>query len=240
MREMGEAELIRRAVEGRLLDVRTSIAATVVSFDADTKRAIVRPGVRFQVVDPDSPPEVDTLDDVEVDVLFPHFGPFVLYHPLSQGDVGRLEWSEEDDAEVYATGDATPLNPQILDRHGAHAVFRPEGSRAGDLLGEESTEHGYIGEPGGIGIQFLDAELRLGGSDATDPVALSSKVNSETSSNKADLTTLKAAITAALTSLDGAIVALGGTSTSAGTFTTTTGAVPHTPASVAASEVKAK
>lgn len=173
MRNMGDAELQRRSIDGRLLDVRTSMVGEVVSFDANTMTATIRPGVRVQVVDSDTnPPELDTLDVLEaVPVLFPHCGNFILYHPISEGDIGRLEWSEEDDSEAYTDGSASvPVNPRVLKRHGGTAVFRPEGFRGTGALGGESSAHGFLGFPDGVGVQVRTGELRLGGSDATDPV----------------------------------------------------------------------
>lgn len=162
---------MRRSVDGRLLDVRTSIAAEVVSFDVAKMTAKVRPGVRVQIVDDDSDPEVTQLDDLlDVPVLFPNFGGAVLYFPIAPGTPGRLEFSEEDDSLFYRSGEAVPVNPVILQRHGSWAVFRPEGSRQGALIGGEPTARGFLGFPDGIGISWSESDLRLGGSDASDPV----------------------------------------------------------------------
>ena len=177
MRELSTEELIRRGCEAQLLDVRTSMAATVVSFDANTMTATIRPGVRVQVVDSDSDPEVDTLPPVEgVDVLFPSAGGFLLFAPLEAGDVGRLEWSEEDDGDLYDDASAAvPVNPRILKRHGGNAVFRPEGFRGVGALGAEDSGKMLLGKPGGSVVQFDGDELKLGRSDATEKVVLSGK-----------------------------------------------------------------
>lgn len=179
MRDMSDAEILRRAIDARLLDVRTSVAGVVVSFDAATWTATIRPAVRFQAVDADSPPEVDTLQPIEgVPVQFPHWGEAVLYHPLSPGDVGRLEWSEEDDGEVYSDdGAEVPVNPTILRRHGAACVFRPEGKRGGGISEPEASA-GFLGRPGGVGIAFDQNEVRLGSATAVEAVALASLVKS--------------------------------------------------------------
>lgn len=170
-RNYREAELLRRSIDGRLLDVRTSIAAEVVSFDAAKMTAKIRPGVRVQIVDEDSDPEVTQLDDLlDVPVLFPNFGGAVLYFPLEPGTPGRLEYSEEDDSQFYRSGADAPVNPVILQRHGSWAVFRPEGSRQGALIGSEPSDRGFVGYPGGVGVSWSESDLLLGGSDAADPV----------------------------------------------------------------------
>ena len=178
-RNIEEDELIRRAMDGRLLDVRTSMAATVVDFDANTMTATIQPGVCVQGVDPDTvTPEVDELPPVEgVPVLFPHCGEFILYAPLSAGDVGRLEWSEEDDGEIYADADAAiPVCPRVLKRHGAQAVFRPEGFRGAGALGAEDAGKLFLGKPGGGCVQTDGDEVKLGRSDASDFVVLADKL----------------------------------------------------------------
>ncbi len=188
-RDFSESELLRRSVEGRLLDVRTSIAAEIVSYDPATNRATVRPGVAYQIVDADDDPEVKKMEDLtEVPVMFPKFGDAIIYFPIGAGTAGRLEASEEDDSQFYRTNQALPVLPQILERHALGAtVFRVEGSRAGVFLQGEPSNRGFIGKPGGVGISFSAEDLRLGGSDANDPLvrksdleALISKYNAHT------------------------------------------------------------
>lgn len=123
-------ELLRRTADGRMLDVRTSMAGEIVTYNAGTRRATVRPGIRVQGVDSDSTPEVDTLEDIpDVPVLFPGGVAFEEFWTLAPGDPVRLEWSEEDDLAFYDTTKPIPLNPEILRKHGASLVARPEGNR---------------------------------------------------------------------------------------------------------------
>lgn len=167
-------EIQRRAIEGQLLDVRTSMAGTIVSFDANTMRATVRPGVRVLAVDLDSPAEVDTLPDIsDVPVLFPSCAFGILYWPLAAGDPVRLEFSEQDDSEFYWNADAVvPVNPGALRRHGSACVCRPEGTRGTGALGAEDAAKMFLGKPGGVGIQMDHSEVRLGGSAASMFAAL--------------------------------------------------------------------
>lgn len=170
---------MRRAIEARLLDVRTSFAGTIVSFDANTMRATVKPAVRLQGVDLDSDGEVDTLPDLtEVPVLFASAGNHgILYFPLSAGDPVRIEFSEEDDAEFYFDeGAVLPVNPASLRRHGGAVVCRPEGVRGVAALLSENPARNFLGKPGGVGMAWDEIELLLGDSTATDPVALQSLV----------------------------------------------------------------
>lgn len=171
MYELSEAELSRRAVASELLEVRTSVAAVLDSYDPVTNFAIVKAAVRKQITDPDTA-RVKVLEPCEIEcpVMFPNFGDSVIYHPLKAGTIGRLEFSEEDDFRVYLEASTQlPTNPSILGRHSVSAVFRPEGSRGGLLQGE-NADRGFIGRPGGVGISWNSADLRLGGSDASDGV----------------------------------------------------------------------
>lgn len=177
-REPSETEIMRRAIEGRLLDVRTTFAGEIVSFDANTMRATVRPAVRVQGVDLDSDGEVDTMPDLEgVPVLFPGAGSGILYFPLAEGDPVRIEFCEEDDAEFYwDAAAALPVNPTNMRRHGGAVVCRPEGSRGLARMLSESTAKGLLGAPGGTCLTWNEIEMQLGDSTATDPVALKSLV----------------------------------------------------------------
>lgn len=175
MRDFSENELTRRAVEARLLDVKTTCAGEIVSFDANTFRARVRLAVRAQVTDPDSPPEVATQDDLlDVPVLYPTSGPFILYMPLTEGDPVRVEFSEEDDGDFYR-GMQAPVNPLSLKRHGGYAVCRPAGFDAASL-GSESQARLFLGKPGGACVSLAESIAYLGRSDASDEVALASLV----------------------------------------------------------------
>jgi hypothetical protein len=123
-------EIIRRTADGRMLDVRTTMAGEIVTYNAGTRRATVRPGVRVQGVDGDSTPEVDTLADIpDVPVWFPGGAAFSQFWTLLPGDPVRIEWSEEDDLAFYDSTKSIPLTPEILRKHGASCVCRPEGDR---------------------------------------------------------------------------------------------------------------
>lgn len=226
-RQLSDQELIRRAVDGRLLDVRTSMAGEVVSFDANTMTATVRPAVRVQAVDSDSRPEVDELPDLEdVPVLYPSAGGFLLYIPLSAGDPVRIEFSEEDDSEFYDDASAdVPGNPINLKRHGGAYVCRPEGFRGTGALGGESDSAPFIGTPDGVGIKFDSGTLVIGDSSATNFVALANLVKSELQ----DMNT-------AIGNHTHASPAGGFT----GTALASTPAYSHTVGDVAAAKVKAK
>lgn len=171
MYELSEAELLRRSIASELLEVRTSIAATLVSYDSGTNLAVVKAAVRKQITDPDTTTtKLLNPCEIECPVMFPNYGESILYHPLQPGTIGRLEFSEEDDLLVYVKASLQlPANPSILGRHGTSAVFRPEGSR-GSILQGESADRGFLGRPGGVGVSWNATDLRLGGSDATDGV----------------------------------------------------------------------
>lgn len=163
-RELSMPEIIRRAIDGRLLDVRTSIPGEIVSYNASARTATVRPGVRIQAVDSDSAPEVDTIPDLEnVPVLFPSCAAFEIVFPLAAGDPVRIEFSEEDDSLFYETTDAVPVNPEILRRHGASVVCRPEGHR-----GTPGSKATFIGSDG--------SNVLLGADDAADYLAITDQV----------------------------------------------------------------
>lgn len=84
------AELLRTALDSRLLDLHTAMPGTIVSYDASTQTATVQPGIRRSLDD-----TLETLPSIpNVPIAWPAGGGMGLKFQLSAGDSVMLVFSE--------------------------------------------------------------------------------------------------------------------------------------------------
>lgn len=181
------AEVIRRAVEARLVDVHTAIPARVTRYDATTCVVDAAPLVRAPETAEDGTVTYTALPVVtNVPVAFPGAGGFRVTFPVAVGDTVLLVFTEASlDRWMQFGGEVDPEDPRRFALSDAIAIpgVRPAAqavAAATDAVVVEST-----------------ADIRLGTKTAAEAVALASKVATE-------LNTLKSAInTAPVTPGDG-------------------------------------
>lgn len=107
-------EVLREAIDARLLDVHTALPCTVLSYDPISERAKVRPGVRRALLDADDKPAFEALPDLpEIPVL--------CAAGLAPGDLVLLVFSEVDAQGWEDSG--TVSNPRDVTRHGFSSPF---------------------------------------------------------------------------------------------------------------------
>lgn len=180
------AELIRRAIDSRLVDVHTSIPGRVEAYDEATQTVDVAPQIK-RAIRTDAGAKV--LEDLpvipSVPVAFLRAGAFFITVPIVKGDTGLIIFSERATDTWRATGRASDPGDQ-----------RPLGlSGASFLPGLSPASAALAGLPTGAAV-FGGTEIRLGGVGATDFVSLSSLVATE-------LTKIVAAGTAAVAAVVG-------------------------------------
>jgi hypothetical protein len=157
------AELIRRAIEARLAEVRVAIPGTIQKFDAATQLAEVRPDLqelRFDESDAELSESLPVVSDVPVQ--FPGAGGFVITFPVQPGDPCLLVFSDRSlDKWIENGGEVDPVD---LRRH--HL------SDAVALLGVRSKPQA---------LSSFNADCLSLGKDgeAEDFVALAQKVHDE-------------------------------------------------------------
>lgn len=117
------AELIRRALESRIADVYTSMPGEVVSYDAATKTADIRPLVRKRMPDEDDGSVFEDLPILpSVKVVFPSGGGAKIRWPLGLGDAGVILCSHSD-VGTWQAGDGAAVDPVDLRTHNLGAAF---------------------------------------------------------------------------------------------------------------------
>lgn len=109
--------VLRSLISDRLSTVNVALPGVVASYDADTQRASVQPGIRHAFVNEDGERELVDLPVVnEVPVVFPSAGDFSLTFPVAAGDEVLLVFSSASlDLWLSRGGTVDPSN----DRHHA-------------------------------------------------------------------------------------------------------------------------
>lgn len=161
MREPTDAELARAGVKAGLSTVWTSLPGKVVSYDPDTKLAVVE----AMVHDGDAPPPFP-----DVPVKFPRGGGYRLVWPLAAGDEVTLIFHALDPSRFRASAEQGAAN--IRRRHGIYPIAMP-GSES-ELLAdyEPSTEGLHLGKDDGtVEIVVGGSQIKLGSTSASSGVA---------------------------------------------------------------------
>lgn len=159
-------EVIRRALESRLEGVNTALPAEIVSYDASTSLAVVRPCVRVPRFDADGfVVSYEQIADVPgVPIAWPRGGAggWSLTWPLSPGD-GVLLVVSSRDPSGYREGQGGPGDPASLRLHGLSGAWAIPcvGPDAGALPPATSPDL-VVSTPGD------DYYIALGASSASD------------------------------------------------------------------------
>lgn len=176
-------EVIRAAIETRLLEVHTALPGRVETYDAARQKASVKPLLKRSVVRSDGSDFAETLPIIpDVPVVFPRGGGFFLSLPMQPGDFVLLLFSESSiDTWQTGAGEETALLEGLdLRRHDlsdavALAGWYPD-KRA---LASASPAHLVVGADAGKQVHVKTAEIALGIENPADFVALAAKVLTE-------------------------------------------------------------
>lgn len=133
-------ELLDEHFDYRMADVHTALPAKVLSYDASTQTADLRPQIsRYIAPDDDEEAEgartAEALPDLyKVPVAFPRGGGFHMTFPLAAGDFVLVICSEEPTIAWRAKG--REVEPGLDDRHGLNGCFAiPAGYPDTDPIG---------------------------------------------------------------------------------------------------------
>lgn len=171
-------ELLKQAIENRLLDVHTALIAKVESYDSEKQQVNVSPvpkrrikSLEGQLVNEQLPMLCD------VPVLFPRAGGYFISFPVQPGDFVQLVFNESSIDEWLLDGASGFDSPHRFTLQGAVAIpgIYPE-SRP--LDGAHKTNF-VAGKDNGLQIHIDDQKIRLGSADASEALAIASAVKAE-------------------------------------------------------------
>jgi hypothetical protein len=174
------AELLRVAMENRLLEVHTSLPGRVEKINASTQTVDVKPLIKRRYADPDGTEVDESLPVIpRVPLAFPRAGNFKITWPIRKGDLVDLVFTETS-RDNFKAGDGGEVDPDDFRRFDlSDAVAYPGGHPESKALTDFSPDHIEIGTDGGVIVSIHSDEIHLGSRQASDALALASKVKSE-------------------------------------------------------------
>ncbi len=240
------AEVIRSAMDCRGLEVHTSLPCRVEKIDKAGKFVDVKPLLRRRFLNPDGTEIDESLPVIpRVPIAWPRAGKFFITFPIKPGDLVEVIITEASRDAFQASGgeETDPDDFRRFDLSDAWA-YPGGGHPDSTALKNFDPDDLVIGIDGGVVTHYkLDGLIHHGSKNAADFVALAQKVLDEFDLVKADFDAFKASFDShtQIVPAAGLLDSLGLPVTGAATATPPSSPhpTPHTPASVAASKVKA-
>jgi hypothetical protein len=163
------AELIRRALESRLAQVRVSMPGAVVSYDADTKTATVQPALSDVVFNDEDERVVNDLGPIQnVPVVWPSCGALSIHANLEAGDTGDLVFATNSISDWQISGQVAAPGDLRLHPLGS-AKFYPGLRHEKNTLPDTDES---IGVPGGLRLKFEEDAISATEGGTPDSVVL--------------------------------------------------------------------
>ena len=172
------AQLLQQAIDNRLMDVHTALIAKVESYDAETQQVNVSPVLKRQVKTLEGAWVSEQLPVLcNVPVLFPRAGRFFISFPIQPGDFVQLVFNEVS-IDEWVTDKASAVSyDQRFTLQGAVAI--PGIYAQSQALSDAHETNLVLGQDNGLQIHIDNQKIRLGSHDASEAVALASKVEAE-------------------------------------------------------------
>lgn len=238
------AEVIRLAMESRLIDVHCCMPVVVTAYDASKQKVTVKPLVKNAYLDEEEKRQVESFPAIAgVPVLVGGAGGFRTTYPISDGNlqidgqtipatIGDLRFTDQS-MDKWLSGDGGEVDPEIDHWHAlSDGIFTPGLHTFGNPWSSMPTDHMTIGADAGVQIHLRGQTICIGDESGASFIALAQKVDDL-------LTALRAAITAAKSAVvaqDGGLAAF----TALDTALKPPALTYSWPTSVAASQGKAK
>lgn len=167
------AQLIKQAIENRLLDVHTAIIGRIERYDHQSQLADIQPVLKRQAKDK----EQDLPLLLDVPVLFPRAGGFFLSLPIQSGDFVQVIFNETDIDDFL--NEPSPRIDSVgrFTLQGAVAIPGIQPSSK-PILGAHKTNF-VMGQDNGVQIHLDGGRIRLGSEKANQALALASAVKTE-------------------------------------------------------------
>lgn len=196
------AEVVRRALDAGLLDLRVALPGRIVSFDSATQRADVKPTVKRAFLDEEDERKLDQLPVIPgVPVVFPGAGGYRFTFPVKAGDQdGDLCLLVFADASLdrWLAGSGAEVDPEIDHSHALPDAVALLGLHTfGAPLSSFPTDHATAGKDDGVQIHFRGSTISIGDETNNDFLARAQKVVDELNKLKTHFDVWQAIITGA-------------------------------------------
>lgn len=172
------AQLIKQAIDNRLVDVHTAIIGKIERYDHKTQLADIQPILKRAIKAKDGSVKQEELPIlVDVPVLFLRAGDFFLSLPLQKGDFVQIIFNEATIDEFLTEKPPSIDSVGRFTLHGAVAIpgIYPLSK---PLQGAHETNF-VAGRESGAQIHIDEEKIRLGSEKANEALAIASKVKEE-------------------------------------------------------------
>lgn len=164
------AQLLKHAIESRLLDVHTAMIAKVESYDAAKQTVNVAPMLKRTIENLQGEWVAEQLPVLcDVPVLFPRAGGFFLSFPIQPGDFVQLIFNETDIEAWLENKEPTISHNQRFTLQGAVAL--PGIFPQAMALTSAHASNLVLGKEQGLQIHIDDQKIRLGSIEASEALA---------------------------------------------------------------------
>lgn len=162
------AEVIRRAIDARMIDVHTALPGRVESYDAATQTADVKPLIKRVIRTRQGAPVEEPLPVIpNIPVVFPGAGEFFISFPVQVGDTGLIIFCERN-LDRWREVEGEDVNPGDQSMHPlSGATFHPGLRPSNQALGDADGTNMAFGKDGGfVGhVTSDDVELPAGSTE---------------------------------------------------------------------------
>ena len=172
------AQLLKQAIDHRLMDVHTAMIAKVESYDAKKQLVDVVPTLKRRLQNLDAGWVSERLPMLcDIPVSFPRAGGYFISFPIQPGDFVQLIFNEVDIEEwLLGTEPATACS-QRFTLQGAIAI--PGIFPQSKALLDADKANLVLGKEQGLQIHIDGEKIRLGSANAEEALAIARKVNQE-------------------------------------------------------------
>lgn len=172
------AQILKQAIDNRLLDVHTALIGRVETYDANTQLADIQPVMKRAIktnIGGTNQEELPLL--VDVPVLFPRAGGYFISLPIQMGDYVQVVFNEMCIDDFLTEASSTISFAGRFCLQGAVAIpgIYPQ-SKA--LTGAHKTNL-VLGQDQGLQIHIDSKKIRLGSDKSDEALAIASKVKEE-------------------------------------------------------------
>lgn len=172
------AQLIKQAIGNRLIDMHTAIIGRIEKYDAKTQLADIHPILKRSIKNPHSDIKQEELPIlVDVPVLFPRAGGYFISLPIKPGDYVQVIFNETS-IDEFMTGSAPSLDSvSRFSLQGAVAIagVYPQSQ----TLRDAHENNLVLGKDAAVQIHIDGDKIRMGSADASEALAIASKVKAE-------------------------------------------------------------
>lgn len=179
LRDPSMSDWARAIIDQRLAEVHVSLPGRIEKYDSTTQKANVQPLLKRPLVDEDGveldPETLPVIPDVSV--AFPRGGGAFISWPLKQGNIVGLVFSERS-LDQWLAGNGGVTDPGDFRTHSLSDPYVTPGPCPFSLaIADADPDDLVMAFDGGVAIHIKsNGEIHLGSKNATDALALASKV----------------------------------------------------------------